>query len=236
MADLQQTHLLVQLFSENWLTPDDEAFPSGREAWQQQRAQEAGLEVIQWRDGAIERPTEEDRKAFGDDAHRYFDLIFQPEVLNAEPPELHRNVVERAQRACDLGRKTQVAEDDRTLLIKVTEDDYRAHETTLREIGSQAMCHFAHNERSVVEHARRVKYDAVVVVLSDGCTAAWCEACVEELTEAYLTFRDTGPIYAWFDAGNWGKAPPRLFPKALMIRGAQELPALFDVMPRGRAI
>ena len=58
MADLQQAHLLVQLFSDNWLPPDDQAFPNGLEAWQQQQAVEAGIEVIQWRDGTIERPTE----------------------------------------------------------------------------------------------------------------------------------------------------------------------------------
>ncbi|MDH3598295.1 MAG: hypothetical protein OEU26_01505 [Candidatus Tectomicrobia bacterium] len=235
MADLQQAHLLVQLFSENWLTPDDEAFPSGLEAWQHQQAQEAGIEVIQWRDGAIERPTEEEREAFDDDERRHFDLIFQPEVLSVEPPELHRDVVERARAACDLGRKTQVVEDVRTLLIKVTEDDFRAHEEILMEISSQAMCDFAHNGRSVVERVRREKYDAVMVVLSDGCTEDWCEDRGWELKQARQTFRDTGPLYAWFDAGSWRGAPPTMFPGILMIRGKQELSTLCDAIAKGRA-
>ncbi len=234
-AELQQAHLVVQLFSDEWLRCDPHDFPGGLEEWQHQQAVEAGIEVIQCRDRALKRPTDEERSEFDDDERRHFDLIFRHEIKTPEPSELHRHVVERARIAFELGRLSQVADGDRSLLIKVTEDDYRSNEAMLLEIANQAECSFEHNGRSMVERYRHRKFDAVMVVLGRACTQHWRDERVDELIESRQSFRDTGPIHAWFDTGNWKGAPPLMAPGFLMIRGKQELPALFDAIKKGGA-
>ena len=64
------------------------------EAWQQGQAQELGIEVVQWRDPALERPTDEGRGISDAEKRRHFDLIFGPDVLNAQTSDLHRHVVD----------------------------------------------------------------------------------------------------------------------------------------------
>lgn len=229
-ADLQQAHLVVQLFTDNWFRCDQKDFPDGLEAWQQQQAENVGIEVIQCRDRALRRPNDKERSEFDDDERRHFDLIFGPEIMTAEPSELHPHVVERAQVAFELGRLTPSAEGDRSLLIKVSEDDFREHEATLLELGRQVVCTFAHNGRSVVERYRRRKFDAVVVVLGQACTQEWCDERVNELIESRQSFRDTGPVHAWFNTGTWQGAPPLMAPGFLIIRGRTDLRVLFNAI------
>ena len=229
--DLRQAHLLVQLFCDKWLAGDDDEFPSGPEAWLQQQAAEGG-DIVQWRDSGIARPTADERAALDDDKRRHFDMIFGSQVMTAEPAELHRFVVERARAAFDVGPIAPLEQGDRSLLIKVTEDDYHRHEATMLEIGNHAQCGFAHNGRSVVERYRRRKFDAVMVVLGEGCTQDWRDDREDELIESTQSFRNTGPIHAWFDAGDYPGAPPLLAPGLMLIKGKQELPNLFQAIEK----
>ena len=234
VADLKHADLLVQLFSDNWITREDSEFPEGWEDWQQRQAADAGIEIIQWRDRGLSRPAPDE--SLEDDERRHFDLIFDDQVIAEEPAALHQLVVERAQAAFDLGRNKPVLSGERSVLIKVTEVDYRQHKTILHQIGgNQALCSFAHNGRSVVERWRKRNFDAVVVVLGAECPQDWRDDREDELIESLQSFRDAGPVHAWFDTGSYRGAPPLVGPGMLVIHGEQELPVLFEAIERREA-
>ena len=63
-----------------------------------------------------------------------------------------------------------------------------------------------------------------------GCPEDWLEDRVDELIESRQSFRDTGPVHAWFDTGNYRGAPPLLAPGIMMIKGKKELHLLFKAI------
>ncbi len=228
-ADLARASVFVQLFTDSWLPSDEDEYPTGIEAWQVEQARTCGVEILQWR--SVKMLTDEELEKIEDPVEqRHLKLISHPDVLEVDPLELHRLAVDKAKDAAKTDTKTVQSDVERSLLVKVAQSDYQQHESTLLELSQQAECRYAHNGRSVVDRYRKRKFDAVMIVLGDGADEDWREDRTDEFIESIQSFRETGPIHAWYRSDTWQGAPPFMAPGVMLISGEQELPKLFEAI------
>jgi hypothetical protein len=222
-SDLQQANLFVQVLSDCY-SDRTEGFPDGKELWQLNEARAAGLSVLQWHDSDLELEEIDDCK--------HADLVTHPDVRTDPPASFHKDVVDRAQRAFDVGRAPPKDDDAKYALVKFAENVQGQIGEMLNVLkDANVSCLSSTNGRPMIDQLREIPFSALVVVLGDS-PRDWLEDRGQELLSVELNLKDQAPVRAYYYCGNFSSVPPFVGSDVLEIHGRQELGQLVEAIKK----
>ena len=220
-AALKEAHLVVQLLSDLTAEADETFFPVGREKWQFDAAKNAGINVFRLRNSDI------DLASIESETHR--ELVSEADVRPDEQARFFEEVVERVQRAFEVGVGPPPDAEKRRAMIKFNKDDNAVIQMLERLAQKNVQCRTSKNGRPLLDRLREIPFDGLIVVLGE-CDDDWLEDRGDEMMAVELGLKDQAPVRAYFHPDGSRTIPPWTDQSILQIHGEAELEQFVKAM------